>query len=79
MIITIFQATGKKIRPLILSMLRKGLLDIPFMYLMNHVVGSSGIPWATLIADVLTFVISICLFVPYCKNIGLQEERKEEY
>ena len=72
MMITIFQATGKKGRPLILSMLRKGLLDIPFMYLMNYALGSSGIPWATLIADVLTLLISLCVFVPYWKAIGIK-------
>ena len=72
MIITIFQATGKKIRPLFLSMLRKGLLDIPFMYLMNAVAASSGVPWATAIADGLTLIISIALFIPYWR--GLQGE-----
>lgn len=74
MIITIFQATGKKGRPLILSMLRKGLLDIPFMYFMNYLIGESGIPWATLIADVLTLLISVSVFIPYWKRIGLSAE-----
>ena len=69
MIITIFQATGKKLRPLFLSMLRKGVLDIPFMYLMNAVAASSGVPWATAIADGLTLLISIALFVPYWRSL----------
>ena len=69
MIITILQATGEKSRPLFLSMLRKGILDIPFMYLMNAVVGSSGVPWATLIADLLTLFISFALFFPYWKRL----------
>lgn len=70
MIITIFQATGKKTRPLVLSMLRKGVLDIPFMYAMNAFAGEAGIPWATLIADVLTLLISLGLFIPYWKKIN---------
>ena len=69
MIITILQATGKKTLPLFLSMLRKGLLDIPFMYLMNAAVGSMGIPWATAIADGLTLLISVAFFLPYFKRL----------
>ena len=57
MIISVFQATGQKTRPMILSLLRKGGLDIPFMFLMNAAAGANGIPWATPIAD--GFVYSI--------------------
>ena len=79
MIITIFQATGKKTRPLILSLLRKGVLDIPFMYLMNGLAGANGVPWATPIADMLTMFISVGLFVPYWKHIGrLTDQYKAE-
>ena len=47
MVITIFQSIGKKVQPLILSLLRKGGLDIPFMFLMNSLAGINGIVWAT--------------------------------
>ena len=70
MIITVFQATGKKTRPLVLSLLRKGVLDIPFMYIMNWVAASQGIPWATPIADVLTMAASVVMFIPYWKSIS---------
>ena len=73
MIITVLQATGKKLQPLLLSMLRKGVLDIPFMYLMNALAASSGIPWATLIADILTLGISVALFLPYFKKLRAGE------
>ena len=73
MIISIFQATGKKTRPLVLSLLRKGVLDIPFMYIMNWVAAADGIPWATPIADVLTMVISVALFIPYWKRISKKQ------
>ena len=73
MIITVLQATGKKLQPLLLSMLRKGVLDIPFMYLMNALAASSGIPWATLIADVITLGISVALFLPYFKKLRAGE------
>jgi Na+-driven multidrug efflux pump len=50
-IITLFQSVGIKARPLVLSLLRKGGLDIPFMFLLNALLGVNGIVWATPIAD----------------------------
>lgn len=43
MCITAFQAIGKKVQPLFLSLLRKGSLDIVFMLILNGSIGFSGI------------------------------------
>lgn len=67
--ITIFQATGKKIQPLILSLLRKGGLDIPLMLLFNSLIGIDGIAWATPLADALALVVSLLLTIPYLKKM----------
>lgn len=69
-IITVFQATGARIRPLILSFLRKGTLDVPLMILFNKVYGIDRIAWATPIADQIALVIALLLFVPYLKKIS---------
>lgn len=69
MIITVFQATGEKRRPMFLSLLRKGGLDVPFMFLFFYTVGLFGIPWATPIADILTMTCSALLFYPYWKKL----------
>ena len=70
MIITVFQATKEKTKPLILSFLRKGTLDIPLMLGLNALIGVSGILWATPIADAIALVIGLFLFIPYFKKIG---------
>lgn len=67
--ITIFQATGKKAQPLLLSLLRKGGLDIPLMFLFNHLLGISGIAWATPLADLLALAVSLTLTIPYLKRL----------
>ncbi len=67
--ITVFQAIGKKIQPLFLSLLRKGSLDVVFMLLLNKAIGISGIAWATPIADWIAFVISTSLIIPYLKKL----------
>jgi len=68
-IITIFQSIGKKSQPLFLSLLRKGGLDIPFMFIMNAYLGVNGIVWATPIADFGAMVISILLFIPVWQTL----------
>jgi len=70
MIISIFQATGQKTKPMILSLLRKGGIDVPFMFIMNAVAGADGIPWATPISDCLAMITALILFVPYWKKFG---------
>jgi len=72
MIISIFQATGQKTKPMILSLLRKGGIDVPFMFIMNSLAGASGIPWATPISDFLAMVTALILFIPYWKKINLE-------
>lgn len=67
--ITIFQATGKKAQPLVLSLLRKGGLDIPLMFVFNTFLGIDGIAWATPTADALALVISLILTIPYLKKL----------
>ena len=68
-VITVFQASGKKVQPLCLSLLRKGSLDVVFMLILNHAVGVSSIAWATPIADWIAFVISVALIVPQLRQL----------
>jgi multidrug efflux pump len=68
-IITIFQSIGKKFQPLFSSLLRKGGLDIPFMFIMNAYLGVNGIVWVTPIADFGAMVISILFLIPAWKTL----------
>ena len=70
MCITVFQAIGKKVQPLFLSLLRKGSLDIVFMLTLNKSMSISGIAWATPFADWNAFLISTALIVPYLKRLN---------
>ena len=67
--ITIFQATGKRGQPLLLSLLRKGGLDIPLMLLFDRMAGIGGIAWATPLADALALMVAAALVVPYLKKL----------
>lgn len=69
-IITVFQATGAKVRPLVLSFLRKGTLDVPLMMLFSKLYGIDRIAWATPIADQIALVVALMLFVPFLRKIS---------
>lgn len=74
MIITIFQAAGLKRQPLLLSVLRKGVLDIPLMALFNLSFHAQGIAWATPCADWIDLLISLILFLPFYRKLTLREK-----
>ena len=57
-----FQAMGMGKESLLLSALRQGLINIPLLFLMNHLFGLYGIIWTQLISDALTTVISFIVY-----------------
>ena len=57
-----FQAMGKGTQSLILSTLRQGLVNIPLLFLMNHIFGLYGIVWTQLVSDVATTAISFLIY-----------------
>ncbi len=69
-IISIFQSVGQKGKPLVLSMLRKGGLDVPFMFLLDSLAGADAIAWATPIADCGAMLAGILLFLPLWRKMG---------
>lgn len=73
--ITAFQSVGKKVQPTILSLMRKGGLDIPFMFLLNGLLGVNGIAWATPIADVCAMIVAVIVLVPFWKMLSSQEKK----
>ncbi len=74
--ITLFQATGHAKEALICSVFRKGVLDIPLLFLMDFLLPLYGCMWVQPIVDSFSFVIAM-LFLRKCfgrKNAELQEE-----
>lgn len=78
MIITVFQATKRKVQPLLLSLLRKGSLDIPLMIALNYFIGIKGVAWATPLADWLALIVSLLLFLPYINKIKKENGHEEK-
>ena len=71
-VITTLQAIGKKAKPLLLSLMRKGTLDLPFMFLLNGLTGAMGVAWATPIAESIACIVSLFLFAPIFRRMLAQ-------
>ncbi len=69
-VISFFQATGHGGKSLILALLRKGILDIPLMFLLNRLLPIYGIVAATPIADVLCCITAVVFFAWFLKKHG---------
>lgn len=73
---TIFQATGMRVFSFILSTLRKGLLDIPLMYLFKSQIGMKGIMLATPVAEVISVIVAgflLLLFLKKIRNLNINK------
>ena len=66
-IISFFQAVGCGLRSFVLAILRKGLLDIPLMFLLRGISPVFGIVWATPITDVVCCVVSLLMFFSFLR------------
>ncbi|MGI5990325.1 MAG: MATE family efflux transporter [Lachnospiraceae bacterium] len=69
--ITIFQACGKKWSAFTLSILRKGVFDIPAMYVFRTVLGlgATGVCLATPFAEILAAFVAIVLYMRFRKEM----------
>ena len=66
-----FQAIGKGKQSLILAISRQGFVFFPMIFIMNHFIGLFGIVWAQPVADFVSIIVAICMF------IGLNKDFKE--
>jgi putative MATE family efflux protein len=69
-VISFFQATGQGVKSLILALMRKGILDIPLMFLLNAAYPVYGIVWATPLADILCCLTAAVLFIQWIEAHG---------
>ena len=67
--ISFFQATGESLKSFLLAILRKGVLDIPLMFMLVRLIPIYGIVWATPIADTVCCVMAIMMFTRFVRRL----------
>lgn len=66
--ISFFQATGRGLRSFLLAIMRKGILDIPLMFILRQVDAIYGMVWATPLTDGVCCLVSLLLFFSFLKH-----------
>ncbi len=61
----IYQAVGHAKASMLFSVLRQGVFWIPALILMPKYFGATGLVYSQLIADVLTVIVSMIVYIPY--------------
>ena len=69
-VISFFQATGYMAKSLVLALLRKGVLDIPLMFILNMIRPVYGIVCATPAADIVCCLAALVLFAAFIRKHG---------
>jgi putative MATE family efflux protein len=65
-----YQAIGKGMPALILSLVRQGIFYIPVLLYLPSVLGLSGVYLSQVFADVLTLILTIIMFMPASKELS---------
>lgn len=68
-IISFFQATGDGKKSFLLAILRKGLVDIPLMFIFSRPIPIFGIVMATPLADAFCCLIANLMFISFLKQL----------
>ena len=70
-VISFFQATGRGEKSAVLALLRKGVIDIPLMFLLGQFVPVYGIVAATPVTDIICSIVAFALFTGFISRPAL--------
>lgn len=76
-IISYLQAVNENGKSFLLAVLRKGVLDIPMMFILFGAVGPAATVWATPAADVICSIMAIFIFIYSLKRLRTVKEIEE--
>ncbi|MGN0333872.1 MAG: hypothetical protein ACI4D9_12790 [Lachnospiraceae bacterium] len=77
-LINALQAMGAATAALIINISRQGLIYIPALFILNKMIGMSGLVWAQPVADVLSLVLACFLYLKTLKKMTMEIEKREE-
>jgi len=68
---------GKGKESLFLAICRRGLTNIPFLFIMNYFFGLFGIAWTQAASDSVTLIISFAMYRRLLKGLNIEETSEE--
>jgi len=73
--VSVFQATGMGKAALIFAVLRKIVLEIPLLFLMNHIYPLYGLPYAQVTTEIILASVSFIFIKKLYKEMDSRQER----
>ena len=77
-LMTTFQASGKALRAMLISLGRQCILYIPLLFILNGSFGFNGYIYAQPTADVLTAIVAVLLSISFLKELRSLHSRENE-
>lgn len=74
---TIFQAMGKWIQSLVLSIVRQGVLLIPLLIILNKSLGEMGLVYSQPIADTVALIMGFVLYIGLIKKMKVTSHQND--
>ncbi len=71
-----FQATGKAIKAMLISLGRQCIIYLPLLFILNSLFGFEGFIFAQPIADILTTFVAIVLGISFMKEMNSRHEKE---
>ena len=78
-IMVTFQATGKAVKAMVVSLGRQCLVYLPLLFSLNALYGFEGYIYAQPIADIVTTVIAFLLSLSFLKEIHAMHKKEAEF
>lgn len=69
----VFNGFGRGKEALFLGIMRWAIINIPMLFVLDHMIGMYGLVWSQLISDVLTVIISVIVYRNYRRSIKMSE------
>ncbi len=69
----VFQSVGKGLQSLVMAIARKGLLEIPALFLLNRILPLYGLSLAQLAAEVVMSILGTALLLRFLKKMGKED------
>lgn len=74
---TVFQALGKALPSFILNTARPILIFVPLLLILPRFLGTNGVWLSFCLADILTFLVTLCFVVPQIRALAAMETPTE--
>lgn len=77
--ISVMQALGKVIQPIVISLLRQGIVYIPMMYVLNMLFKLNGLIYTQAVSDYLAIIISIVFCFMALSKLTIKPQKRDSY